>query len=93
MGLAQLVSPYGQVSTIKIVRDKASGKPKGFAFIEMVNREAAENVAIALDGVEMQGRSLAVNIQEDEPPRPAPVYKRVERANGPVKKKRPRRLL
>jgi len=47
LALAQLVSPYGEVSTIKIVRDKQSGKTKGYAFIEMVNRNAAEEVAIA----------------------------------------------
>lgn len=88
--LVQLVSPYGEVSTIKIVRDKASGKPKGYAFLEMINREAAENVVIALDGVEIKGKSLAVSIKQDEPQPPASVYKKVERYSDPFKKKRPR---
>jgi len=50
LALVQLVSPYGQVSTIKIVRDKQSGKPKGYAFIEMASRQAAEETVIAWTG-------------------------------------------
>jgi RNA recognition motif-containing protein len=87
MELVQLVSPYGQVSSIKIVRDKVSLKPKGYAFLEMVSRQAAEDTVIGLDGAELQGKALSVSLVEDQP---AMAYKKVERPNGPVKKKRPR---
>jgi RNA recognition motif-containing protein len=90
MGLAQLVSPYGQISTIKIVRDKISRKPKGYAFIEMTTSEAAENVVIALDGLEMKEKTLTVNIVEEKPVTPAATYKKVERQPGLERKKRPR---
>jgi RNA recognition motif-containing protein len=85
--LVQLVSPYGEVHTIKIVRDKASGKPKGYSFIEMASRRAAEDVIIALDGSSMKDNLLTINIVEEAQ---APTYKKVERATGPVKNKRPR---
>jgi RNA recognition motif-containing protein len=90
MALAQLVSPYGQVSTIKIVRDKQSGKAKGYAFIEMVNRNAAEEVAIALDGLEMKDKTLTVNMVEEQPAAPALSFRKAGRPNDAVKTKRPR---
>lgn len=91
--LVQMVSHYGEVSTIKIVRDKVTRKCKGYAFMEVANREAADNVIDALDGTRMGDRELTISIKEDEPIRPVPVYKKVERPTGPVKKKRPRRQI
>ncbi|MHB8205925.1 RNA recognition motif domain-containing protein [Mucilaginibacter sp.] len=88
--LVQLVSPYGEVSTIKIVRNKATKKCKGYAFLEMTSREAADNVIKALDGAAIGDRQLTISIKEDEQVRPVSVYKKVERRNDPVKKKRPR---
>jgi RNA recognition motif-containing protein len=90
LALVQLVSPYGEVSTIKIVRDKQSRKPKGYAFIEMVSRAAAEEVAIALDGLEMKDKSLTVTIVEEKAVAPASNYKKVERPGSLQKNKRPR---
>ena len=90
--LVQLVSPYGEVSTIRLVRDKATRKCKGYGFMERASREAAENAVLNLDGAAMGGRVLTLNIKEEEPVR-TPVYKKVERHTGPVKKKRPRRPL
>lgn len=88
--LAQLVSPYGEVSTIKIVRDKQSRKPKGYAFIELVNRSAAEEVAIALDGLEIKDKSLTVTIVEEKAVTPASNFKTAERPASVQKNKRPR---
>jgi len=47
MELAQLFGPHGDISTIKIVRDKKTRMCKGYAFIEMPDRIAAENAAIS----------------------------------------------
>ena len=90
LALAQLVSPYGEVSTIKIVRDKQSGKTKGYAFIEMVSREAAEDVVIALDGLELKDKALTINLVEEQAVPPESSYKKIERAFGTAKPKRPR---
>ncbi len=90
MELVQMVSPFGEVSTIKIVRDKVTRKCKGYAFVEMVSREAAINTIEALDGTAVGKRLLTVRIKEDELVRPAPIYKKVERESGPAKRKRRR---
>ncbi len=71
MELARLFGPHGDISTIKIVRDKQTRKCKGYAFIEMVTKEGADNAIDGLDGVEMGGRPLTVKITEDKPVAPA----------------------
>jgi RNA recognition motif-containing protein len=56
--LQNLFSQYGEVASTKIIKDRETGRSKGFGFIEMENADAAiEN----LDGVEFQGRRLRVN--------------------------------
>lgn len=87
LALVQLVSPYGEVSTIKIVRDKQSGKTKGYAFIEMVSLAAAEEVVIALDGLELKDKNLTVNIVEEKL---VAIYKKIDRVSSSAKPKRPR---
>lgn len=53
---------HGQVSTAKIITDKMSGESKGFGFVEM-NQQAEAEAAIAnLNGKELQGRTLTVNV-------------------------------
>ncbi|MBL4676907.1 MAG: RNA-binding protein [Mucilaginibacter sp.] len=65
MELALLIAPYGDIETIKIVRDKKTKKCKGYAFIEMKDSEGAENAATSLNGQDMQGRELTVNINPE----------------------------
>jgi len=102
--LVQIVSMHGNVSTIKIVRDKKTGICKGYAFLEMKNRAEAENVVEALHGRPMADRKLTVKINEEETAPPVavkqkkapvfnPVYVKVERPSGIVKKKRQRKQL
>lgn len=98
MELAQLISPHGEVSTIKIVRDKATRKCKGYAFIEMDGQLAAESAMAALDGTMISDRKLSVRYATEKSQEPAmtvplPNYKKVEKKGGLSKKKRPRRPL
>ncbi|MVN92671.1 RNA recognition motif domain-containing protein [Mucilaginibacter aquatilis] len=65
--LAKLIAPHGDILTIKIVRDRQTGKCKGYAFVEMVSLAGAENAVIALDGITMQDRELTVKINEEKP--------------------------
>jgi RNA recognition motif-containing protein len=98
MELAQLISPHGEVITIKIVRDKATRRCKGYSFIEMINQLAAENAIAALDGTPFGDRELSVRYateksQVSNKTHQTPIYKRVERTAEPQKRKRPRRQL
>lgn len=68
--LVQLVAPYGDVSTIKIVRDKKTRKCKGYAFLEMADLEGAQNAIIELDGSLLGDRALSLNIVQEKPVAP-----------------------
>jgi RNA recognition motif-containing protein len=103
--LVMLVSPHGEVNTIKIVRDKKTGKCKGYAFLEMTSKEGADNAMEALDGTFLGDRQLSVKITEDKPvavkkpsfkpnnysSSPASSYVKVGKPADEFKKKRPRK--
>ena len=59
--LEEVFTEYGEVSSVKIITDKYTGKSKGFGFVEMPNDEQAEAAIEALDGKEVNGRQLRVN--------------------------------
>ncbi|MCX6595882.1 MAG: RNA-binding protein [Acidobacteria bacterium] len=52
---------FGTVERVNIVMDRDSGQPRGFAFVEMTDRSAAEAAINRLNGSDMNGRSLNVN--------------------------------
>jgi RNA recognition motif-containing protein len=52
---------YGEVSSANIIRDQYSNQSKGFGFVEMPEKAAAESAINALNGKEMNGRTLTVN--------------------------------
>ena len=59
--LRQTFEAFGEVSTIKIITDRDSGQPKGFAFVEMSAKNEADAAISGLNGQELNGRSLNVN--------------------------------
>jgi RNA recognition motif-containing protein len=59
--LKQSFETFGQVSTVNIIKDKFSGEPRGFGFVEMPNKEEAQAAIRGLNGKEMKGRVADVN--------------------------------
>ncbi len=59
--LRQLFEPFGEVTSVAIIKDKFSGESRGFGFVEMPSREAAQKAIGDLNGTELKGRSLNVN--------------------------------
>ena len=59
--LGQIFSEYGEVSSAKIIMDRATGRSKGFGFVEMPNNEEGQNAIDNLEGKEVSGRRLRVN--------------------------------
>ena len=55
---------YGTVVSTVVIRDDESGRSRGFGFIEMETDEMAESAADALDGFEIDGRRLRVNVAQ-----------------------------
>lgn len=57
----QAFTAYGNVSSVKIIMDRDTGQPKGFAFVEMPTMSEATSAISGLNGRELNGRALNVN--------------------------------
>lgn len=66
--LEALFRRYGEVRSARLVRDRSSGEPRGFAFVEM-EAGAAEAAMAALDGKPYRGQSLRVSRAHQKQPR------------------------
>jgi RNA recognition motif-containing protein len=53
-------SPYGEVTSAKIITDKFTGKSRGFGFVEMSNNTEAEKAIAELDNGTVEGRTIKV---------------------------------
>ena len=67
--LRTLFAQFGEVSQVKIMTDRDTGKPRGFAFIEMSQDEDAAKAIAALNGKDFEGRALTVNEARPKPER------------------------
>ena len=56
-----LVAPFGKPASVHVARDKATGEPRGFGFVEFSNDDEAKAAMKALDGKEFNGQPLKVN--------------------------------
>jgi len=56
---------HGKVESVNVITDRETGRPRGFAFVEMGESDAAKDAIRALDGTDFGGRSLKVNEAED----------------------------
>jgi len=63
-----LFAQYGEVSSVKLITDRETGRPRGFGFVEMEDNEALAAIE-ALDGQEFDGRVLKVNEARPREPR------------------------
>ena len=59
--LKQQFSEYGAVESVSIITDRDSGRPKGFAFVEMPTKTEAEAAISALNGKMLNERTIVVN--------------------------------
>lgn len=58
---------FGSVERVNIVTDRDTGQPRGFAFVEMTDSNAAQQAIQNLNGTEMNGRALNVNEARPKP--------------------------
>src|SRR5580704_18828991 len=59
--LQDLFAAHGPVTSVDLIMDKFSGRPRGFGFVTMESKEAAEAAVQALNGKNIDGRDLTVN--------------------------------
>ena len=60
-------SAYGNVERVNVVTDRDTGQPRGFAFVEMTEQQAAMNAIAQLNGTDLHGRTLNVNEARPKP--------------------------
>lgn len=65
--LMNLFTPFGAVTSAKILKDKMSGRSKGFGFVEMENAEEAQAAISNLNETEHGGRKIVVNESQPKP--------------------------
>jgi len=59
--LRGLFEAYGEIASINVITDRETGRPRGFAFVEMADEEGGQKAIEALENHEVDGRKLNVN--------------------------------
>lgn len=72
--LRTLFAGHGTVVSVAIIKDRDTQQSKGFGFVEMENDEEAQAAIKALDGTEVGGRNILVNVARPKEDRPAGGY-------------------
>lgn len=67
--LHTMFGSHGTVHSVKLITDRETGRPRGFAFVEM-DPDAAQAAIDALNGKDIGGRPLRVNLAQEKPTRP-----------------------
>ena len=58
--IQQVLEEYAPVSSVKLIKDRETGRSKGFGFVEMENEAAAKQAIEELNGAEFEGRTMVV---------------------------------
>ncbi|OGW66992.1 MAG: RNA-binding protein [Nitrospirae bacterium RIFCSPLOWO2_02_FULL_62_14] len=67
--LSDLFAQHGTVASARVITDKFTGQSRGFGFVEMSSDEEAQKAIAALNGTQMDGRTLTVNEARPQEPR------------------------
>jgi len=69
--LKDFFTPYGEVTSAKVINDKFTGQSKGFGFVEMTDSTAAKKAITELDQASVEGRTIKVMEARPKEERPA----------------------
>jgi RNA recognition motif-containing protein len=64
--LRALFGRHGSVDSVNVIMDRETGRPRGFAFVEMTESSGATDAIKALDGTQLGGRSMKVSEAQDK---------------------------
>lgn len=67
--LSQVFAPAGNVVSARVVLDPATGRKRGFGFVEMSSEDEAKAAVAMFNGTDVQGRSIVVDIAREREPR------------------------
>jgi RNA recognition motif-containing protein len=68
--LNELVAPFGTPASVNLVKDRITGAPRGFGFVEYPNDDHAKAAIAGLNGKEVGGKALKVNESQPKGSRP-----------------------
>ncbi len=68
--LRRMFAEYGQVESVNVITDRETGRPKGFAFVEMASEQAAQAAISALNGKSVDDREIKVDKAKPQADRP-----------------------
>ncbi|HZD22518.1 MAG TPA: RNA-binding protein [Acidimicrobiia bacterium] len=60
--LEALFAQHGEVTNAAVIKDRDTGRSRGFGFVEMSSDEEAQNAISAINGADLDGRQLKVNV-------------------------------
>ncbi len=63
--LETLFAPHGQVTSAQVISDRDSGRSRGFGFVEMSSADEAQKAISSLNGKDVDGRELTVNLAKE----------------------------
>lgn len=69
--LKAMFDEFGTVESAKVIMDRDSGRSKGFGFVEMSSEDEVQAAIKALDGKEIDGRAVVVNVAKPQVDRPS----------------------
>ncbi len=60
--ITEAFSSFGTVTSVNVITDRETGRPRGFAFVEMGSADEAQRAIQGMDGQDLDGRNLRVNV-------------------------------
>lgn len=67
--LRSVFEEFGPVTEARVITDRDTGRSRGFGFVGFDSQEDADKAEEAMNGAELDGRTIRVNAAEDKPPR------------------------
>lgn len=68
--LRQLFESFGEVTSAKVIKDRDSGRSRGFGFVEMSSDDQAHKAMTSLNNKELEGRLMSVSVARERESRP-----------------------
>jgi RNA recognition motif-containing protein len=64
--LKQLFESFGEVTSVKIIKDRETGRSRGFGFVEMSSSEQANKAMSSLNNKEVEGRAISISVAREK---------------------------